>query len=146
MSSVQVESTGCKFARRNKVAIGTTAAVAASLILGIAGTTWQAYRATQAEGIATKRLGIVESQQAEIERERRKAIAEADREARLARDAKAKAIAEAERADNEAELAKAVNDFLNNDLLRMGTAVSQVGCWWALGGGFRLACRCAVGL
>jgi tetratricopeptide (TPR) repeat protein/tRNA A-37 threonylcarbamoyl transferase component Bud32 len=35
-----------KFARRNKAVIATTAAIALTLIAGIAGTTWQAYRAT----------------------------------------------------------------------------------------------------
>ena len=38
-----------KFARRNKAALGTTALVAASLIAGIVGTSWQAIRARQAE-------------------------------------------------------------------------------------------------
>ena len=38
-----------KFARRNKVAIATSAMVCASLVLGMIGTTWQAIRATRAE-------------------------------------------------------------------------------------------------
>ena len=38
-----------KFARRNKVAIATSALVCASLVLGIIGTSWQAMRASQAE-------------------------------------------------------------------------------------------------
>ena len=41
-----------KFARRNKVAIATTALVGASLVLGMIGTTWQAIRASQAEALA----------------------------------------------------------------------------------------------
>ena len=38
-----------KFAKRNKVVLGTTALVVASLILGLAATTWQTFRALQAE-------------------------------------------------------------------------------------------------
>lgn len=41
-----------KFARRNKIALLTSAAVAVVLILGIFGTTWQMFRAIDAEEIA----------------------------------------------------------------------------------------------
>src|SRR6185369_7469073 len=61
------------------------------------------------EKVASERLGIVESQKAEIEKE------------------KQKAVGEAERADREAAIAKAVNDFLNNDLLVMAGAGGQIG-------------------
>src|SRR5205807_4556046 len=41
-----------KFARRNKVALLTTAVVTAALILGTLVSTWQAIRAMRAEGLA----------------------------------------------------------------------------------------------
>ena len=82
-----------KFARRNKAVIATSAAIAVALFLGIAGTTWQAIRATH-------------------ERDR-------------ALTAESKAAEEAGRADMEAAIAKAVNDFLQNDLLGMASADSQ---------------------
>ncbi len=88
-----------KFARRNKVALATTAMVAAALILGIVGTTWQAVRATRAE---------------------RDAVRERD----FARDAQQTAMKEAARADQEAAnaradaaIAQAVNAFIHKDLL-----------------------------
>lgn len=97
-----------KFARRHKVAISTAVAITVSLIAGVLGTTWQAYRAMQAEGVAKSRLQIVESQKEEIERKSQQALAESLRAER-----------EAEKARREAEIAKAVNEFLNNDLLGM---------------------------
>jgi tetratricopeptide (TPR) repeat protein/serine/threonine protein kinase len=103
-----------KFARRNKVVIGTTTAIAASLIAGIITSSWQAYRATKAEGIAADRLSIVESQKTEIENEKQKADAQAERADR-----------EAEKAKTEAAIAQAVNDFLNTDLLGMADAAAQ---------------------
>ncbi len=64
-----------KFARRNKAVIGTASVVAAALILGIVGTSWQAIRATRernraitAEELATDRLGrAVEAEENERE-------------------------------------------------------------------------------
>ena len=126
-----------KFARRNKAAIGTTALVAASLIAGIIGTSWQAYeasqerdraviaegnalreaeRATKAEGIAEQRLSIVESQKIRIEQEK----AKADNEAR-------RANAEAEKANTEAATARAVKEFLLQDLLAQADIAEQAG-------------------
>ena len=88
-----------KFARRNKAAMATTAAIAAALVVGIVGTTWQAVRATRAERDA---LTFAE--------DARRAEAAATAEA-------ARADAEAENARVEAAIAQAVNDFLNDDLL-----------------------------
>ena len=111
-----------KFARRNKVVIGTTAVVAASLIAGIIGTSWQAYRATKAEGIAEERLDIVESQKNEILGEKNRAVAaEKLAEARLLDVSEEK-----KRTEEQAEIAQAINDFLNTDLLRMADAAQQV--------------------
>ncbi|HEV3312577.1 MAG TPA: protein kinase [Chloroflexota bacterium] len=54
-----------KFTQRNRAAVFTTVLVAASLILGIVLTSWQAVRATVAEGLAKEALA-----QAKIDRER----------------------------------------------------------------------------
>ena len=66
--------------------IATSAVVAVSLIVGMIGTSWQAIRAEKergraviAEGVAKERLEIVELQKEEINKERQKAIAEAER-------------------------------------------------------------------
>jgi WD40 repeat protein/serine/threonine protein kinase/tetratricopeptide (TPR) repeat protein len=45
-----------KFARRNRVALSTGAAVLAALVVGTLVSTWQAFRATHAEGLAEIRL------------------------------------------------------------------------------------------
>ncbi len=109
-----------KFARRNKVAIATTAAIALALITAVVGTSWQAYRATKAE-----REAVAFAEDA------KKQAVRADMQAKLAREAEAKAIAEADRANeeslraneeavrakSEAAITDAMNDFLNNDLL-----------------------------
>jgi serine/threonine protein kinase len=52
-----------KFAQRNRAAAITTAVVAASLILGMILTTWQAIRATRAEGWATEALAQAKTDQ-----------------------------------------------------------------------------------
>jgi len=49
-----------KFARRNKVAIGTATVVSVAVILGLIGTTWQAIRATRAEAIAEQNLEVAD--------------------------------------------------------------------------------------
>src|SRR5205823_10327120 len=81
-----------KFARRNRVALVTAALVSAALLLGMVVSTWQAVQASQ---------------------ERDRAIrAEAD--TRIERD---NALAEKQRANQEAAIARAVNDFIQDDLL-----------------------------
>ena len=109
-----------KFARRNKAAIGTTALVAASLIAGIIGTSWQAHeakterdRAVKAEGLAENRLESEREQRQRAEQAEltaRQQAARADNEAH-------RANAEAEKANTEAATALAVKDFLLQDLL-----------------------------
>jgi serine/threonine protein kinase/regulator of sirC expression with transglutaminase-like and TPR domain len=96
-----------KFARRNKSLFVTAGLVAAALLLGIVGTTWQAIRATNASTMA-----IVEAERAQ--REAGRAASEALR-----------AIALAEQAKTEAAIAKAVNDFLNEDLLDQASPYNE---------------------
>jgi hypothetical protein len=83
-----------KFSRRNRVALATVGLVAASLVLGTVASTWQAIRATRAEGLAEDRL-VAET----------KARTEAD--AARAAEAEQRRLAEAERAKAEAEQLKA---------------------------------------
>ncbi len=81
-----------KLARRNRVALVTSALVATALVLGTAVSTWEAIRATGAE-----------------------------RAAATARDSESRARQRAEEAEKtaraEADKATAINDFLVNDLL-----------------------------
>jgi serine/threonine protein kinase/tetratricopeptide (TPR) repeat protein len=88
-----------KLARRNRVALVTSAVVATALVLGTGVSTWQAIRAARAERAA---------------REQRDA-------ATAARDAEVRARKRAENAESsaraEADKATAINDFLTKDLL-----------------------------
>jgi serine/threonine protein kinase/Flp pilus assembly protein TadD len=90
-----------KFARRNKTVMATTAAIVAALIVGTSVATWQAIRATQAE------------------REARTAE-------KLATSESERANQEAENAKTEAAIAKAVRDFLTDDLLSLAGAEAQL--------------------
>ncbi|TWU58489.1 Serine/threonine-protein kinase Pkn1 [Rubripirellula tenax] len=56
-----------KFARRNKVVLATSAIVAASLVLGLIGTTWQAVRAGRAERVAEASRDAVAASRDEAE-------------------------------------------------------------------------------
>ena len=88
-----------KFARRNKAALIAGSVLAAALVLGLVGTTWQAIRATHAE-----RLTLVQRDRA-LEAEK------------MAKGESERASQEAVKANTEAAIAQAVNDFLNQDLL-----------------------------
>jgi hypothetical protein len=81
-----------KFARRNRALVGGAVAVVCALILGLAIATTQAVRATRAESLAAARLAEAEA-------------------------ARADADAQANEARTQAAIARAVADFLNDDLL-----------------------------
>jgi serine/threonine protein kinase len=87
-----------KFSRRNRVALATVALVAASLVLGTVASTWQAIRATRAEGLAEERL-IAET----------KARTEAD--IAHAAEAEQRRLAEAERVKAEQQRAVAEANY-----------------------------------
>ena len=57
-----------KFTRRNKAFLTTIALVAAALVLGIIGTSWQAIRATSAKRLAGERLVAEQSAREEANR------------------------------------------------------------------------------
>ncbi|HEX5447114.1 MAG TPA: hypothetical protein VFW87_25080, partial [Pirellulales bacterium] len=101
-----------KFSRRNRVALATVALVAVSLVLGTLASTWQAIRATRAEGLAEARLVAETKARTEADVAR---AAEAEQR-RLAQTEQSKAeeqraIAEAERAKADAQRAVAEANY-----------------------------------
>jgi len=68
-----------KFARRNRVAIGTAIVLGAALVMGTAVSTWQAVRATRAEQAAKAALDDAEAQRLRAEAAYREARAAVER-------------------------------------------------------------------
>src|SRR5262249_5981543 len=77
-----------KFARRNKAVLTTAALVVAALWIGAVVSTWQAVRATQAEGRAENQRELAESQRELAE----SSAAEAQRQTNEARRAQGDAL------------------------------------------------------
>jgi serine/threonine protein kinase len=102
-----------KFARKHRAGLATAAVIASLLVAGVAVSSWQAYRATRAEGRALVA--------AEAERKAKNAEAEERRKAETAAAAEKSARQRAETAEASAkrDLAKfeAINEFLTKDLL-----------------------------
>lgn len=132
-----------KFARRNKALLATTALVSVAIVLGLFGTTWQAIRATRAEQLATENQKQAMAQRDEKELARREALAAAEQARRAsqaeleqrqlaeqARESELQQRLQAEeaeqRASQEAELAKAINQFLLEDLIGLSDGMAQV--------------------
>jgi serine/threonine protein kinase/WD40 repeat protein len=88
-----------KYARKHKVIIGTMSAVTAVLLIGIAATTWQALRATDAEGVALTKQSDAEKAQKAAE----KAQIDEAAQRKIADDAKEKAQTERDAAKAERE-------------------------------------------
>jgi serine/threonine protein kinase/Flp pilus assembly protein TadD len=95
-----------KFVRRHRTGVGAAGVVVLVLALATAGITWQAIRATRAEGRA---LELARSESFQRER--------AERALREAETSREQAAVQLERAEQQAAIAQAVNDFLNHDLL-----------------------------
>jgi hypothetical protein len=117
-----------KFARRHKALVAGVAAVFVVLVGGIVASGWQAARATEAREVAIRERDQVAAAEQTATQERDRARS-AERTATAA-EAQAlqdrnRAIAEKRRADTEAATAKAVNDFLQNDLLAQASAATQ---------------------
>jgi hypothetical protein len=110
-----------KFARRHKALVAGVAAVFVVLAAGIVASTWQAARATRERdrAAAAERNATIERDRA-LGAEKKASAAEAQ-----ALQERNRAIAEKQRADTEAATAKAVNDFLQNDLLAQASAATQ---------------------
>jgi hypothetical protein len=116
------------FARRHRVVVAAVAAVFLALVAGIVASTREAARARSAEhsAVAAKQTADRERDRAvaaEIQAEgaRRKATA-SEEQARKDRD---QALREKQRADLEAAAAKAVNDFLQGDVLAQAGNAAQ---------------------
>jgi serine/threonine protein kinase/tetratricopeptide (TPR) repeat protein len=101
-----------KFSRRNRVALATVGLVAASLVLGTVASTWQAIRATRAEGLAEQRLVAETKARTEADTAR---AAEAEQrrlaEAEQTRAEEQRAVAESERAKADAQRAVAEANY-----------------------------------
>ena len=124
-----------KFVRRHKPLFAGAVAIFSVLITGIAGSSWEAMRARQAEKAALHERDMVTRAEKAISQERDRAVkaeraARSERNRALAAEAQAvrernRSIAEKNRADKESGTAKAVNDFLQNDLLAQAGASIQ---------------------
>ena len=117
-----------KFARRNRALVAGTAAVFLVLAIGVVVSTWQAVRAQRAERTAVEQRDhasmleqLARAAQQSTREERDRAVA-AEAHAQQERNV---ALTQRERADSEAANAKAVNDFLQNDLLAQASAANQ---------------------
>ncbi len=102
-----------KLARKHRAALATTAALALLLLLGAAVSAWQAVVATRANRATTKAHATTR-----LERDRAfkaEAMARDDRDRAI--KAEGEATSSAKQARTEAAIARAVNDFLQKDLL-----------------------------
>jgi serine/threonine protein kinase/tetratricopeptide (TPR) repeat protein len=102
-----------KFATKHHALLATAGAFVALLMAATAISSWQAVRATRAERHAVDEAGHAVAAEAAAREERNHALA-AEGEAVAQRNAAVKAKKEAEQ---QATIARAVNDFLRNDLL-----------------------------
>jgi tetratricopeptide (TPR) repeat protein len=124
-----------KFARRHRAFVTGIAAVFVVLVAGVLASTWQAIRATRAEQTARQAESLARSQrdrataaEAVSSRERDAATQERDRATRAeaeARQQRDQTLAEKRRADEEAATARAVNEFLQTDLLAQADTNTQ---------------------
>jgi serine/threonine protein kinase len=129
-----------KLSHKHRTAILTAAAIAGLLVVGSGVSTWQAVRATVAEGktrdallqVAGERDRAIKAEQA-IAEQRDRAV-NAEQEATAAR----------RRADEEKQSAQAVRDFLQNDLLRMADVQQQADALVQSGGDFTAAANPTV--
>src|SRR5258708_5864846 len=124
-----------KFARRHRTLVAALATVFLVLVAGVFASTWQAIRAKRAELSARQSESQARSQrdrataaEAVSIRERDAATQERDRATRTeaeARQQRDQTLAEKRRADEGAATARAVNEFLQRDLLAQADSGSQ---------------------
>jgi tetratricopeptide (TPR) repeat protein/predicted Ser/Thr protein kinase len=110
-----------KLAHRHKALVAGVAAVFIVLLAGIVASTWQAARAMRAEQEAVVERDRAVEAEARTSVERDRATA-AERSATAERD---RAVTERQRADTEAATAKAINEFLQGDLLAQASVAAQ---------------------
>src|SRR5215472_16214831 len=110
-----------KFARRHRALVGGIAAVFVVLAAGIVASMWQAIRANRAGELARAERDRATAAEQSATRQRDLALS-AEQAATRERN---RALAEKQRADDEAATAKAVNNFLQQDLLAQASAKKQ---------------------
>jgi hypothetical protein len=115
-----------KFLQRHRGPAAAAVAVFLAVVAGAGMATWQAVRATRAEGAA-----LAERDAKELARQ-----AEADQRAAAVAQRERAAKAE-EQARQEAAVSRAVRDFLQTDLLRQADIAAQVEAQRLTGGGFQ---------
>ncbi|SPE36787.1 hypothetical protein SBA3_250003 [Candidatus Sulfopaludibacter sp. SbA3] len=117
-----------KFARRHSALVAGVALTLVVLIAGIIAASSEAARARRAEQEAVRQRDRSEAAQRAAQSERDRAL-NAERTATSERDravaAETRAVQERNRADTEPATAKAVNDFLQNDLLAQANPSTQ---------------------
>jgi serine/threonine protein kinase/tetratricopeptide (TPR) repeat protein len=109
-----------KLARRNRAILATTALVVAALLVGTAVSTWQAIRATNAEGEARVRLKAEQRARGEAADQRNlveQRRLEAERERGAAREAERRANDERDKARRAEAKTEAINQFLVQNIL-----------------------------
>ncbi len=126
-----------KFARRNRALVYGVVAVFIVLIAGITASLTESFRARRAEQAAQQQRDRALGAEASARTERDRAVgaeqtarSERDRAVRaegVANQQRDRAVSESRRADAEAETAKAINDFLQNNLLAQASAFGQTG-------------------
>jgi eukaryotic-like serine/threonine-protein kinase len=119
-----------KFVRRHQAGVGAALLVCATFVFGFGATVWQAIRATRAERAAVVERDRAATAQTAATTERDRAVraehaatgarVDAEQERNRAQD-------ESNRADSEAAVAKAVSEFLQNDLLAQASSAVQAG-------------------
>jgi tetratricopeptide (TPR) repeat protein len=117
-----------KFARRHTALVAAVAAVFLVLVAGVAASTWEAIRATRAEraALAERDRAAAAEQSAGAERDRARSAEQTARAERIrAEQERNRAVEEKRRADTQAAMAKAVSDFLQDDLLAQASARAQ---------------------
>jgi hypothetical protein len=110
-----------KFARRHRALVGGVAAVFVVLAVGIVVSTSQAIRANRAgqAALVERNRALQAEERARVERD---LALRAEQTATIERN---RALTEKQRADDEAATAKAVNNFLQQDLLAQASAKQQ---------------------
>ena len=110
-----------KFVRRNKAKVIASGLLLSALLAGMAGTSWQWYRAEKS---------LVEEERQRTAAEANEKLAEerlvqVDAEKKRVEAEKKRVEAEKKRAEEEKQVAQAVKDFLQNKLLAQSDATAQ---------------------
>jgi serine/threonine protein kinase/tetratricopeptide (TPR) repeat protein len=119
-----------KLARRHRGLVTGLAAIFVVLLVGVAVSTSEAVRGNRAEQTALKERDRASSAEQSARQSEHAAIDERNRAVAAEADAVSErnhAVTEKQRADNEAATAKAISDFLQNDLLSQASARVQSG-------------------